>query len=138
MSKKIAVITFVGVVVSVALLVYRVYNKPYLDIKNTEADIIISSQFLVNKFETDEEESNSKYLDQVIQIRGPINKVLSSEGKTVITIGEGDMFGNVKCNMLAEDKINNNTLKKGQIVTIKGICTGYLMNVVLIQAIIIN
>jgi len=125
-------------ILSVGIWFYKVYNKPHVNTEEIEADVVIDAQLLVNEFETNEEQANSKYLDQIIQVRGPINEMLSEDGKTVITIGEGDMFGNVKCNILTEEKIDTNTLKKGQIITIKGICTGYLMNVVLVRSVIIN
>ncbi len=139
MSKKLIFLSVLVVgILSAAAWFYTLYNKPHVNTQEVEADVVMDSQLLVDEFEANEDEANAKYLDQVIQIKGPINEVFSEEGKTIIVIGTGDVFGNVRCNMLSEEKTTSNTLKKNQIITIKGICTGYLMNAVLVRSVIIN
>ena len=48
------------------------------------------------------------------------------------------MFGGVLCHLSQEATKQLRFFKEGETVTLKGICTGYLMDAILIECIIIN
>jgi len=129
----IAALVILGIVV---LIGYKIYNKPHLDIAKTEANFVLLQDVLINDFETNENEANIKYLDQLIEVTGPIAKITSEEGKKIISLGEDELFGNVDCHLSSDNNPQN--LKVGQQITIKGVCTGYLMNVVLVRCVLKN
>ena len=49
-----------------------------------------------------------------------------------------DDFGSVLCHLSEEATKEMSVLIEGQTITVKGICTGYLMDVILIKSEIIN
>lgn len=110
---------------------YMLWNKPHQDVAAAKADITISANSLLVAFETDEEVANTKYLDKVIMVNGKIRSVEHNDlGEiSVILATENDM-SSIICNFEpAFDQAES--LKEGVEITLKGLCSGYLMDVVL-------
>lgn len=128
----------------VALLIIffgiKTYNKPHIDIKNSTPEFTINSQKIVDEFQNNEVLANKKYLDKIIQIKGKISKIEATEkNDIIITIQSDDMgLSSVICHLLPEENKNLNLLKQNQSITLKGICTGYLMDVIIIRCNIVN
>jgi tRNA_anti-like len=115
-------------------VIYVMYNKPHRD-PATEKSIPVSSMELFRSFEEDEAQANKRYLDKVLEISGKITEVTANQDMTPIIVLETEnmVFG-IRCTMNdSETKV-----QVGEVVTIKGICTGYLSDVVITNAIIIE
>ncbi len=125
----------------VALIVYvfnSQYNKPHLNVAKEEPGILITSKKLIDNYKEDENKSNTKYLDQVIKVTGKIADITTKNNKATITLGEGGLLGNVVCQLLPSENKKVSSLQKGQVISLKGICTGYLMDVILIKSVLTN
>lgn len=70
-KKIILVIIVLGIVG--ALIVYKMYNKPHVDITETSADITISANKIMQDFSSDETTANTRYLDKIIQVKGIVS-----------------------------------------------------------------
>ena len=114
------------------------YNKPHTNVATSDVNITLTAQALYADFENNEAAANTKYLDQIIQVTGPILSVKTVKDQKIISIGSEETFGSVKCYLTPEEIEKNYTLKEGQIITVKGICTGYLMDVILVKAVLTN
>ncbi len=98
-----------------------------------KADYTLNCAALFSEFETDEKAANGKYLDKVVEVSGTVQDVSKNkEGKVTVTMDGGMMFG-VTCEMFDNESINK--YKKGQKIKLKGICTGYLSDVVLVRCV---
>jgi len=134
---------FVGVFVLIAITAasvyfYYEYNRKAADLTDVQPAFIIAATDLVNEFETDEPAANKKYLGKIIQVTGIMASVEYRHDTLVnIIIGEG--IHNVSCEL---DKRHADTrIKKMQemnSITVKGICTGYLMDVELNRCVVIK
>ncbi|WP_440067692.1 OB-fold protein [Tenacibaculum discolor] len=137
--KKIGfTLLFIGVlIISLAL---SQYYKPHIDVYNTNPDIITNATDLLYEFENDEEVANRKFLDKIIQVNGQISKVEASENNDIILTlkNQKDGLGTVICNLSTKENKKLINLKEGQIVSVKGICTGYLMDVILVRCNVVN
>ena len=133
MLKKITISALIMLVI-LCLAVYKMYNKPHKNIAKSKPDVQLTHDKLVNAFIADEDKANAQYLDKVVEVTGPIVKINHEENKTIISLGKGDLFGNIDCHM----SVDNKNLVVGEKVTIKGVCTGYLMNVVLVRCVLKN
>jgi len=120
------------------MYVLNLYNKPHLDIVKTEADIVVNVQNLLNEYKNDENFANSKYVDQVIQIKGEISEITIENGNSIITLKDSTTTSSVMCHMLPEENLNVLKLKKEGEITIKGICTGYLLDVIMVRCILVQ
>lgn len=113
--------------VGVSVYGYYMYNKPVEGLEFKKADYNLSPLELVKEFQNDEETANLKFLNKVIKVTGMIASIEEEH----ITLEVEGAFAQVICEMKLASALKN--LSKGQEITIKGLCTGYLMDVVLVN-----
>lgn len=115
---------------------YYMYNKPHQNMNKATAEIHLTSTQLFTDYENDETEANGKYLDKIMEISGKIKEVATDEnGMMSLTLESGsDMFG-VICQMDNLSKHQRTEFEEGEEVKLKGICTGVLMDVVLVRCV---
>ena len=131
MLKKILIIVFVLAAIG-GFVGYKMYNKPHIDVAETSAEISIQANELMNQFSLNETTANNTYLEKIIGVSGKIASIKIENEKPIITLKTNNDFGSILCHF-EKNNLNINQLKEGQNVTIKGICTGYLMDVVLVK-----
>jgi hypothetical protein len=114
---------------------YYFYNKQSTGIENIKADVSIDATTLFSAYESDELMSNNKYLGKVIEVKGVVQKINTAEdnNKSIILETNNEMFG-VICNL---DSLHSRKIhaKMGKKIKLKGVCTGMLMDVILIKCI---
>ncbi|MCB0567352.1 MAG: hypothetical protein KDD01_23535 [Phaeodactylibacter sp.] len=116
---------------------YFMYNKPHQNMEKAEADMTLESTALFSAFEANEAEANEKYLDKVIKISGTVKEVnTDEEGNISLTLESGNELFGVICQMDNLTKQEKTDFKIGEQVTLKGICTGMLMDVVLVRCVV--
>lgn len=125
-------------IVGGGIFVGFMFNKPHTNVATSSADITVAAKDLFADFENDEVIANGKYLDQIIQVTGPVIKVTTVKDQMIVSIGDKQNFGSVKCHLTLAETQKKYVLKEGQTVTLKGICTGYLMDVILVKAVLVN
>jgi len=119
-----------------AFIAYKMYNKPHVNVEEASADISITADKILNDFSSDENSANLKYLDKIIEVKGAISEINIEKG--IITIETNDDFGSVLCHLSEEASRKIGGLQQGQIIVVKGICTGFLMDVILVKCEFIN
>ncbi|AXT55115.1 hypothetical protein D1815_04840 [Aquimarina sp. AD1] len=138
-TRSILSISMLLLILTGIFIYNNIYNKPFVDISESKPNISIESNELVDSFSNNENEANAKYLEQIIQVQGSITEITSGKnGNSIITLGNDNTIGNVTCYISSEESLKTNNLKIGQHINIKGICTGYLMDVVLVKCVIIE
>lgn len=137
MNKKTKFIVIAVLILAFITVVLEVtYNKPHTDVANSKADITLTAQTILNDFENNENNANAKYLEQIIEISGTISTLSMNDNKGIITLNNEGSIGSVMCHLTPEETLKFKNLHTGKPVIIKGICTGYLMDVVLVKCII--
>lgn len=121
-----------------AFVAYKMYNKPHVNVEKASADITISANKILEDFSSDETTANTKYLEKIIEVKGVISDTKIEKEKGIITLKTNDDFGSVLCHLSTAATKQMSALKEGQTITVKGICTGYLMDVILVKSEIIN
>lgn len=107
---------------------FFVWNKPQQNIKQASA-ISINATDLFNAYSLNEVEANKTYIDKVVAVTGEVSNVgKNSEGKTVVLLKSDDLMFGVNCTLEEAAPVKN-----GETITLKGLCTGYLTDVVLIR-----
>jgi hypothetical protein len=126
--KKILLIlgAILAVVAAIALYIYKEYNRTHRDTADLAPDYSVNATGLIKEFESDEQASNTKYWDKVIQVEGIVKEITKDDkGFYSVILGDTTVMSSVRCSM---DSIHNNEtalLKKGSPETLKGICTGF-------------
>ncbi len=115
---------------------FFIYNKPHQNIEKAKVDQSLTASKLFTEFEVDENAANQIYLDKIVEITGVVREVSADEnGMTSLTLNtDNEMFG-VICQLDNLTKHKRTDFKKGEEITLKGICTGVLMDVVLVRCV---
>lgn len=126
-----------GLVVALAGTLIYLYNKPPRNVAD-ETGIPVSATELYAKFTTNEPQANQAYLNKVLQVSGQVLEVKStSAAGEVVVLNTGDPMFGVACS-LDKAETSAREVKPGEKITVKGICTGYLSDVVLSRSFLIN
>jgi len=132
MKDKKIVISVLVLVIALAVVGYKMYNKPHVNVASEKADITITATNLFADFSNDEEKANATYLDKIVEVKGVIGKIAKEE-KVIINLNTGDDFGSVLCHLSDSSTEKVKDIKEGETIKVKGICTGFLMDVVLVK-----
>jgi len=132
-----AVFSIIIGIIALLLILRWVFQPAAKTVQKEEADFMFGVSALVNEFETDEEMANSLYLDKVIQVNGTIDKISGDETIVVITLKDPESISGVLCSF-DKSTVPPGKLVLGNKLTVKGICTGYLLDVVLTKCTIIE
>ncbi len=141
MIGKTRIILINSVLIVVLIIVYiavTLLNKPHINISEKVPNHSIEATQVLQDFQSNETQANSKYLDQILQVTGTISDLDITNEKGVISLSADDSFGSILCHLDAKEITKTKTLKLGQSITIKGMCTGYLMDVILVKCVIVN
>jgi hypothetical protein len=117
---------------------YKIYNKPHINVAEEATDIALTASMLLIDFSKDETKANAKYLDKIIAVKGVVTHIGEEGEKRAITLQASDDFGSIICYLAEDDSMNRAAIKKGQAIVLKGICTGFLMDVILVKCVIIH
>jgi len=132
----------IGILLIVALsstiIGYKIYNKPHVNVAENSADIAQTANRLFIDFSTDETKANTTYLGKIIAVKGVVANIAEEGEKRIVTLQTSDDFGSVICYLAKDESMNIAAIKKGQAIVLKGICTGFLMDVILVKCVIIN
>ena len=139
--KIFLIIAAVGLITGLST-VYYVFNKPHRDVENEKPAFIMTASVLFSDFNKNENISNEKYGDQIIQVTGEISE-LNIEGYQVSITLNDEMEG-VNCALdsltVERNKALINAMVIGEKITLKGKCDGFdmIMGVVLTRCFIIK
>ncbi|MDP3357752.1 MAG: hypothetical protein Q8S41_00260 [Lutibacter sp.] len=130
-------IVLVLIIISLFFII-NLYNKPFIDIKKSNPELEVTAQEILDDYLADEYSANEKYVDNLIQIKGEIAEISFDKGISIITLKDRSGFSSIICHMLPETNLNVLKLKKGSQITIKGVCTGYLFDIMMVRCILTN
>lgn len=111
---------------------FYLYHKKPADVRKLDAAYELTAAGIVKEYNTDETAANRKYLDKVIAVKGNIQDVkIDTSGQCTVFLNSGDPMSSVTCSFYEEEARSVSAYHTGDEVTIKGKCTGKLMDVVL-------
>jgi hypothetical protein len=111
---------------------WHLYNKPHAGVDGVTAIAQMTADSLFNRFQTDEAGSNKAFLGQVLEVKGKIGDVQKTDSTLNVELEGSSGLGGINCSMAMGQK---NVLQKGQAITLKGRCTGFLMDVNLVDCV---
>jgi tRNA_anti-like len=139
-SFKIALIAVVVLAVGAFSFWKFVWNKEHRTAEDEKPVASLTAAALYTEYETDEAASNAKYLNKTVQVSGSVSEVTKDEtGTIVVLLATESMMGVVSCTFSSLDgKPVNVEIKEGDQINVKGICSGYTIDVVLEQCAIVK
>ena len=132
-------IKFLLAIIVLALIGYFVIlNLPKSSVKNKKADYQLDATELYSAFENNEKKSNKLYIGKTIEVKGRfLNQNKDNQDATVVILDGGGSLGGVLCTLEQGQESRLDNIQPGDMLTIKGMCTGLLMDVVLNKCVIL-
>jgi hypothetical protein len=124
----LGVVLFIGLVgIGVGIYLFRM---PHKDLGKAKPDFVITAVDLQKAFEENESAATAKYVNKIIEVSGTIESVKPGEGNSLnVTLKTGSDLSSVICTFVSSS--NPTKLTAGNHVTIRGECSGFLMDVLL-------
>jgi flagellar basal body-associated protein FliL len=110
------------------------YSKTHHRDAQAEASVIITADSLSAAYQLDEQKANTRFLNKAVEVTGTILSIDKDQANhTTLLMGKADAFSNVSITLLSEQPI---TQKIGETITVKGVCTGNLSDVIINEGVI--
>lgn len=118
---------------------YKEYNRKPANISNVEPDASVSASALVEIYESDEAKANHQFLGKTLQVTGAIAEINNQQDTLVnVLIGESNSMHKVSCLLDNRYTALVRNYRVGQQIIIRGVCTGYLMDVEMNRCVMIE
>jgi hypothetical protein len=117
--------------ISLFVLLFFLSSKEHT--ANTKAEIYITANELIDAYVSDEKKANSMYTNKLLEVSGTLKSITHLNNRnTIILDNDGDSSG-IICDLsdIESNKLTN--LKKNQKIKVKGLCKGFLKDVVLLN-----
>lgn len=134
MRRKYLLIAILVWVLLIAMGLY-IYNKPHSSAANIKPDYSLDATDLYKQFQQDEAVANKKYLDKVIEVKGTVAEVQRSGKNATVELRGESAMGGINCSFTNMEP-NIQITSKGSLLTIKGKCSGFLMDVNLVDCVV--
>ncbi len=131
MRKQIILLTGVVVLCSVAWG-FHLYFKTRPDIGSEKPSASLTANALYTQYQKDEIAANQLFLEKIIAVDGEVVDVAKTDSTLSIQLKGGET-GGINCSIRNMPKT---IPSKGSVVTIKGRCSGFLMDVNLVDCVL--
>lgn len=137
MKKSIIITLTIIVLIAIAGTVFYTFRKSPDSVKNQKPDYILEAGDLVDAFFNDEDAANQKFLNKTLQVSSTVIEIeQGSENNTIVYLMGNDM-GNISCQFSSKE-ISKAGIETGKQITVKGKCSGYILDVVLNKCAIVK
>ena len=119
-------------------MVYSYLNKkqPSTETYSTKAQLTPNE--FISLFDNDNTNQAQQYVDEAIEIKGVLDKITFRDNKYTLFINSDKEGRFIMCEMQADQLESIQNIQKDEIVTVKGIFKGVLLDAILLNCIIIN
>ena len=114
------------------------YFKPHRSMRNEEAEFRLSVAELVNAFVSDEQQANAAYVGKIVEVRGKLKEMILNDSTLILLLGDSTEMTGVSCYLQKDQKGKYTGLKRGEMVRVKGVCNGMLLDVVLDKGLLLS
>lgn len=127
---KIALFAVMFIAVAAILAALYLFSMKHSDITKVKADFIITATQLQKEFEYDETKASVKYINKILEVTGIISSVTPEENNRVnISLMTENTLSSVICT--CPGIADTSGLKQGDQITIRGECSGFLLDVLM-------
>ena len=127
---KIAMFVVFFIALAGILVALYMFNMQHKDLLKVKPDFVMTAIDLQKEFEDDEIAATSQYVKKIIEVSGTIQSVKPGEDKTLsISLKTGSDLSSVICTF--QSVSDPSEFKTGDQITLRGECSGFLMDVLL-------
>ena len=139
MSIKKTLYSIIFVIVLLGMICIYIFFKPEKNLLKLKPDYTLTAIELFNEYSTNEEAANTKFLGKIIQVNGTIREINTEDSiYTIVILETEDVFSGVNCVLSDRYASKRKDISTGSEATIKGECSGMLIDVVLNNCVLID
>jgi hypothetical protein len=135
---KLILLIIVVALLGVAFYGWKEYHRQHPDTATIAAAFSVKAPDMLKAFQDDENMANHRYNDKVVAVSGTVLKIEHNDSTQTVWLDGKSPMGGIICQFERSHKEELEKLQPGQPVTIKGVCTGMLMDVVLVRCALDN
>ncbi len=136
-SYKIVLAVVSVIAVAGVLFGLYMYNLKPKDLQKVKPDFVVTAIDLLKAFETDENAATAKYVNNVVEVSGTIQSVKPGENNALtISLNSGNDISSVICTLQGSTEPTN--FRTGELITIRGKCSGFLMDALLNNCVVVQ
>lgn len=130
MSNKLRYLAaFVLVALILAVSAWRyTFRRTETSVQAVKSAYTLDVQELLRAFENNEDSANVLYLDKIIVVTGMVGEIMSDSLGYTVYLKDSDALSGILCSF-SMDALDTTLVIPGSQVSVKGICTGYLLDV---------
>jgi|WetSurSiteA1Bulk_404760.scaffolds.fasta_scaffold00120_20 hypothetical protein len=130
-AKYVYLLAFVVIALVTVLLTWKyTFRAADTSVASQKPDFELTGSDLVTAYEKDENAANALYLEKILLISGLVESVTSDSLGFSVYLKEKDATAGINCSF-DKSALDTSRIRTGQPAKIMGICTGYLMDVVM-------
>ena len=134
MKRKYLLIAVVFWLILILVGIYF-YNKPHRNAAHEKTDVQSDAVALYSQFQQNEASANQKFLDKIIEVSGKIADIHESGNNIIVLLDAGSVPGGINCSFTNTEH-DIQIPRKGSLIKVKGKCTGFLMDVNLVDCVL--
>jgi len=134
---KIALLVVVLIAIGGLFAALYLYNLKPRDLQKAKPHFSISADDFQKAFNENEKAASTRYINKIIDVSGTIASVQSGEKNTFnVALKTGNELSSIICTF---HSIKDTTiLRSGNQIIIRGVCSGFLMDVLLNNCVIVK
>jgi hypothetical protein len=139
MKFQVKVALFVVLAIAISGILYALYmfNMKHPDTASAKPDFVITSTILQKEFEDNEKEASAKFINKILEVTGIINSITPADSNHLnISLKTGSDLSSVICTF--SPRPDASKFYTGEEITLRGECSGFLMDVLLNNCSIIS
>jgi hypothetical protein len=114
---------------------FYLYHKPHSNTAGQDTDFRMPAAELYAAFQQDEAGANKKFMGKVIEVNGTVSDIETGAASINVLISASAQ-GGISCSFSTGGMPSPGSIKKGSNRIIKGRCTGFLMDVNLVDCVL--
>jgi hypothetical protein len=130
MYVKIALFFVSFIALAGILAALYMYNLKHTDMEKAKPDYVITASALQKEFEDNETAASTRYINKILEVTGTIASVEPVENNVLnISLVTGSDLSSVICTFNAV--ADPSAFRTGDEITLRGVCSGFLLDVLL-------
>jgi hypothetical protein len=137
--RSVLAVLFIGIVLFVLGVFVHFYinqEQPQTQYFDTQAHL--SSHEFISLFDTISGNNSEQYIDKAIEIKGVLKKVTLREDRYTLFIDSDEEGRFIQCEMQTDQTLKIQSIKPDDMITVKGIFKGVLLDAILLNCILID
>ncbi len=132
-NKGLFILAALLLVVNTYYYILPYFTKSTKNLELVASDVSINTSDLIKSYQNNENKANILYNEKIVEVRGFVKEVSFVNNRSTVLLYSKDNSSGVICDVNKSQIKKIKLLKEHQEIIVKGICKGFLKDVVLLN-----